>query len=235
MNDLVQNILLSIVLISVLSCTPLSLQHNKGYELISVVNTPPDKQDDPLSASIRPYRDSLLEQMNEVIAFADTNFVVERPSGNLNDWVADAVLVNQTKNVRMTLPAMCLLNFGGLRSPINHGEVTLGDIYKVSPFDNKVVWATMPLSVLPEIASYLSKTGGEPIAGATFKDGVLTLNSPNDQQSEFVIITSDFLVNGGDKMYFFQKATEITHTDKLLRDCLIEEAKAQRTLIRINN
>jgi len=223
--------LLPFLFASVLSCGHTNLQNRKDYELIPIVQTESSFQGKyNLENEILPYRDSLIQEMSEIIAYSDTNFVPERPNGNLNDWMAQAVLVNQTKNVRLSMPVMCLLNFGGLRSTINKGEVTLGDIYKVSPFDNKVVWVTLPREVLPEIETYLTKSGGEPLAGATFKNGVLTLNETNAGQSEFIVITSDFLANGGDKMYFFQKATQTMNTDKLLRDCLIEEAKSQRTL-----
>lgn len=184
-----------------------------------------------LEKEIAPYRDSIEWEMNKVIAFADTNFVPERPNGNLNNWCADALLTHQTKNVRLTAPVMSLLNVGGLRTTINKGNVTIGDIFKIMPFDNSVVWVRMPIQVIPEIADYLTKSGGEPISGAFLKNGNLSVNGVDENTKEIIIITSDYLVNGGDKMYFFQKAIEVIHTGRLLRDCLIAEAKEQGTLI----
>lgn len=210
------------------ACSSLSVQ-NHAYQLIPVEGTYPVT--DNLEERIKPYRDSVEWEMSKVIAHADTSFIPERPCGNLNNWTADALLTNQTKNVRVNAPVMCLLNYGGLRSTINKGEVTIGDLYKVSPFDNLTVWVRMPVEVLPEIAEYLIKTGGEPIAGAALKNGQLMVNGVNENTKEIIIITSDYLVNGGDKMYFFRKATEIIDTGKLIRDCLIIEAKEQGTLI----
>lgn len=184
-----------------------------------------------LEKEIIPYRDSVEWEMNKVIAVADTNFVVERPNGNLNNWCADALLTHQTKNVRITAPVISLLNTGGLRATINKGNVTVGDLFKVMPFDNSVVWVRMPVEVIPEIADYLTKSGGEPISGASLKKGHLYVNGVDEKTKEIIIITSDYLVNGGDKMYFFQKAIEVIHTGRLLRDCLITEAKEQGTLI----
>lgn len=183
-----------------------------------------------LENQIAPYRDSLNTAMNQVIAFADTNFIPERPSGNLNNWVADAVMTNQTKHVRLSMPIMVLLNTGGLRSTLNKGEITIGDIFKIMPFDNTVVWATIPVEVIPEIEHYLVQTGGEPISGATLVDGKLNINGLSESTKEFIIITSDYLANGGDKMYFFRKAKETNFTAKLMRDCLMEEATIQGTL-----
>ena len=42
------------------------------------------------------------KMMNEKVAIAEVDFVVNKnPSGNLSNWVADAVFVNQTRMVRM--------------------------------------------------------------------------------------------------------------------------------------
>lgn len=176
------------------------------------------------------YQNELKAEMNEIIATAEKDFTSGRPNGSLNNWVTDAVFVSQTRNVRLSIPIMVLLNFGGLRNSINQGDVTIGDIYKVMPFDNEIVWAELPMSALKGIESYLINSGGEPIAGATFENGVLKLNSDNSEAKTFLIITSDYLLNGGDKMYFFEKRISENHTGVLLRDAMISEAKQQGTL-----
>ena len=186
--------------------------------------------DSSLNAFISPYKDSLDKRMNEVLAKAEVDFIVQRPASNLMNWVANALFVNQTKNVRLTQPVVCLLNTGGIRSSIGKGNVTLGDIYKVMPFDNIVVWVELPISVLPEIEAYLNKTGGEPMANLSMIEGKLSIPSSPENSSHFWVITSDYLLNGGDKMTFFTKRTNVNETGKLLRDILIEEARNQGTL-----
>lgn len=180
---------------------------------------------------IEPYREELKSEMNEVIAFAEKDFVSGRPNGSLNNWVTDLVLSSQTKNVRLSVPVMVLLNFGGLRNSINQGEVTIGDIYKVMPFDNEIVWAELPMSSLKEIQSYLLKSGGEPIAGAELANQQLTLNSTFEHAESFIVITSDYLMNGGDKMNFFETRISEKSTGVLLRDAMLEEAKSQGVLL----
>ena len=187
--------------------------------------------DSTLVSMIKPYKDSLDKRMNEVIAYSEEDFIVKRPASNLMKWVANALYVNQTKNVRLTQPVVCLLNTGGIRSSIGKGNVTLGDIYKVMPFDNTVVWVELPIEVLPEIEAYLNKSGGEPMANLTFIEGKLSITSSPENPSHFWVITSDFLLNGGDKMTFFTKRTNLNETGKLLRDVLIEELRNQGKLI----
>ena len=203
-----------------------------------VVNTNVSKEpvsktiaaDSSLYAFISPYKDSLDKRMNEVLAIAEVDFIVQRPASNLMNWVANALFTNQTKTVRLSQPVVCILNTGGIRSSIGKGNVTLGDIYKVMPFDNTVVWVELPISVLSEIEAYLNKSGGEPMANLTLIEGKLSITSSPENPSHFWVITSDYLMNGGDKMNFFSKRTSINETGKLLRDVLIEEARSQGTL-----
>jgi 2',3'-cyclic-nucleotide 2'-phosphodiesterase (5'-nucleotidase family) len=203
-----------------------------------VVNTNVSKEpvsktivaDSSLNAFISPYKDSLDKRINEVLAMAEVDFIVQRPASNLMNWVANALFINQTKTVRLSQPVVCLLNTGGIRSSIGKGNVTLGDIYKVMPFDNTVVWIELPISVLPEIEAYLNKSGGEPMANLSLIEGKLSFISSPENPTHFWVITSDYLMNGGDKMNFFSKRTNINETGKLLRDVLIEEARNQGTL-----
>jgi len=203
-----------------------------------VVNTNVSKEpvsktitaDSSLIAFISPYKDSLDKRMNEVLAIAEVDFIVQRPVSNLMNWVANALFVNQTRAVRLSQPVVCLLNTGGIRSSIGKGNVTLGDMYKVMPFDNTVVWVELPIEVLPEIEAYLNKSGGEPMANLTLIEGKLSITSSPENPTHFWVITSDYLLNGGDKMNFFSKRTNINETGKLLRDVLIEEARNQGTL-----
>lgn len=187
--------------------------------------------DSKIDAIVKPYKDSLDKRMSEVVAISNADFIVQRPSSNLTKWVASALFANQTKMIRFTQPIFCLLNTGGIRSSIGKGSVTLGDMYKLMPFDNTIVWVELPIEVLPEIEAYLNKSGGEPIANVQFENGKLSLIGPAEKATHFWVVTSDYLMNGGDKMNFFLKKTNVKMTGKLMRDALIEEAKIQGTLI----
>jgi 2',3'-cyclic-nucleotide 2'-phosphodiesterase (5'-nucleotidase family) len=169
--------------------------------------------------------------MSEVIAKADTNFVAQRPSSNLMNWVADAIFIQQTQNVRLATPAICLLNTGGIRSSLGKGDLTLGDFYKVMPFDNTIVWIELPIEALDDIAAYVTKTGGEPISNCKVEKGKLKLNSMREGAKTCIVITSDYLANAGDKMDFLKKGKVINQTGKLMRDVLIEHAKQEGVLI----
>jgi hypothetical protein len=102
------------------------------------------------------------------------------------------------------------------------------------PFDNTLVWIELHVSVIPEIQDYLKQSGGEPIANCKLVNGKLEINGMRENTTHFWVLTSDYLMNGGDKMDFFKKKTNVNSTGKLLRDILIEEIKNQGTMLEVN-
>lgn len=198
----------------------------------AVVSQTESSSPNKIDSLIEVYSDSVKDQMDKVIAIAEVDFVTnKKPSGNLNNWVADAVFVNQTRNKRLSEPTFCLLNIGGIRSTINKGNVTIGDLYKVMPFDNTIVWVRMPISSLKDIADYVVRKGGDPISNAIIQGSALEVNGILDRHTHVWVITSDYLMNGGDNMKFFEKRVEEMQTGILLRDVLIEEATIQNVLV----
>lgn len=183
-----------------------------------------------IDSMIQPYRTELDVEMSEVIAKAEQDFERGRPNGVLNNWSTDALLMLYRKRFEKDKPVMCMLNVGGLRNPISEGDVLLSDIFKLMPFDNEVVFVKLPIFVKKEIEDYLIMKNGEPIGGAVLKDGELTIDELDDEDY-FWVITSDYLLGGGDKMYFFKKNIEVKYANQLLRDAFIEAAKEQGTLI----
>ena len=202
-----------------------------NWEQIKI--TKEELADSSLTTFIAPFKEEMDAQMQLKIAESEHDFIVKRPSSNLMNWMADAVFVNQTRNVRLNLPTFCLLNTGGIRSSIGKGDVLLKDLFKVMPFDNTIIWAKIPMTSLEKISAYLIKSGGEPISNVEMKNGQLLLSSvgENVTVNYFWVITSNYLFNGGDNMNFFQDAVETVETKILIRDVLIQEAKFQEILL----
>jgi 2',3'-cyclic-nucleotide 2'-phosphodiesterase (5'-nucleotidase family) len=180
---------------------------------------------------VNPYKQELEAEMNEVISYAERPFERGRPGGALNNWATDALLESQLGKEGLSGPVFSLLNFGGLRNSINEGDVTLGDIFKVMPFDNEVVWVEMPVESLVDIAEYLTKRGGEPIGGAYLINGKLEVEGVTADTKTVWVLTSDYLMNGGDNMTFFEKKVSVKYADELLRDAFIRMAKKQKPLV----
>ncbi|MFM6934837.1 MAG: 5'-nucleotidase C-terminal domain-containing protein [Flavobacteriales bacterium] len=184
-----------------------------------------------ITTYIQPFKDSMNRAMGEVLAHASVNIEYTRPNGLLGNWTTDALLANQTRNIRMSEPIFCLLNAGGLRSSIGQGNVTRGDLFRLMPFDNEIVWLRLPISRLTDIQNYLIQSGGEPIANASLINGQFFINGTTSETAYFWVITSDYLANGGDHMDFFLKADQRIDKHVLLRDVFIQECLLQKELI----
>lgn len=190
------------------------------------------KGTDHIEQFIVPYRDSLALQMGEVIGMADTSFEVVFPSSNLMNWATDALLLQETKTVRLAEPVICILNAGGLRASLNKGPITVGDLFKLMPFDNSVAWVRLPVSRIEAIETFMkNQPKGVPLANARFEKGKLTIQGLNETHTHFWVITSDYLAQGGDKMTFFLAPEAYQLKPKNLRDVFIEEVKRQGTLV----
>jgi 2',3'-cyclic-nucleotide 2'-phosphodiesterase (5'-nucleotidase family) len=183
-----------------------------------------------LSLTLQPYQDTLHAEFDSFIATAPQALLLSRPSSNLMNWCADAVLSSQTANKRFSEPVICLLNTGGLRSSFGAGPMTLADFYKLMPFDNLLVWIHLPVSKIADMEKYLIKSGGEPIANCFFQNESLQIPSLTASHQYIWVLTSDFLASGGDQMSFFI-GLEKQETTILLRDIFIETAKKQGELV----
>jgi 5'-nucleotidase len=185
---------------------------------------------------IVPYQTELSATMNVQIAFAKRDFERGRPNAALNNWSADAIYSYALEHrkalpIDTTQPVMCLLNVGGLRNPISEGPVSVGDIYKLMPFDNEIVWVEMPWQSISEISIYLQESGGEPLAGAYLNQDTLIFPGVATPSASYWVITSDYLMNGGDHMSFFEKKKSFHYVGALMRDAMLEVAKEQDTLL----
>lgn len=189
-----------------------------------------DGQANRIDSLVAPFRSEMEAEMNFVIGTSKHEFVKDRPNSALNNWAADALFAYFKDSLDDSFSLVTLLNVGGLRSTFNIGDITIGDVFKMMPFDNEVVLVQMPRSSLNEIAAYLMASGGEPISGMHYQEGNLYLIEDIGGDS-FYIATSDYLYNGGDKMTFFKNAINVKNTGILLRDVFIHTVKEQKELL----
>lgn len=208
------------------SVSPLYVQSDKLE-----VNTSIQK-DSAMASFIEPYRDSLALEMERVIAYATNDFINERPVGALGNFVIDQTM-NYVLNKKLVQrdDYICIMNYGGLRAPINQGKVHVGDIYKLMPFDNTIVLLKLPQERMENIARYLRNSGGEPIGGFQLTSNSYELNANKVVQDTLFVVTTDYLANGGDRMNFFKNAYDKVDTGIYLRDILLEMVEEKDTIV----
>jgi 2',3'-cyclic-nucleotide 2'-phosphodiesterase (5'-nucleotidase family) len=175
-----------------------------------------------IDSLIAPYSRLLAVEMNRIIGTSKSNLSVERPNSTLGAWACD-VLVDYAVD-SLGIPSndcITLLNVGGLRASLSQGPITVGDVFKVMPFDNQIVAVKLDTTAMVEIVNYLRKSGGEPIAGFTIQNGKLITPEYFGNKGYFWVITTDFLANGGDNMLFFSKGIERKYRGTLIRNLFI--------------
>jgi 2',3'-cyclic-nucleotide 2'-phosphodiesterase (5'-nucleotidase family) len=197
---------------------------------ISVTDTAFKAND--LDKMIAPYKVEMESKMNKVIGHSNqslTNYSPESPLGNfVADVVFESALNFSETNEAVSLEELntiCLLNFGGLRAPINEGDISIRNIYELMPFDNEVVIVSLSPNQVKEMLNYLFMKNGQPISNGQI---VLSADSKKlviggeayDFEKNINIITSDYLAKGGDKMSFL-KSGKMIQTGILMRDALL--------------
>lgn len=188
-------------------------------------------QDPSMLILTQPYRDSLSRSMNKVIAISTTPLTKELPEGNLGNFCADGCLRVATLKCiekKLPLPDFIFLNHGGLRASLPAGEITVGNIFEVMPFENELVMIQLTKNQADSLLNFIAKKGGAPVAGIRFaieneRATQVQLSRNNDKnQALYTVITSDYLANGGDG-YDFLKNVKKINLDIKVRDALIQD------------
>jgi 2',3'-cyclic-nucleotide 2'-phosphodiesterase (5'-nucleotidase family) len=177
---------------------------------------------------ISPYRDSLTLTMETVVVRNAVPLTRGIPECTLGNLVADLLLeralieVNDPEKVDL-----CLINVGGLRVDLPEGDITIGKVFELMPFENEIDVVKLSPKQMQQMLAYLKEKGGQPIAGMriAFKDNEMKCTvdgEPLDTSRWYYVATSDYLADGGDKMDFFQGSEERIRTGVKIRDAIID-------------
>ena len=186
--------------------------------------------DTSISALIEPYKSVLENEMNEVLISSTAEAVKGQPESTLGNLIADITLAEsnrilQSKN--LPLADLCMLNNGGLRTSLPEGKITVGKIFELMPFENEMVVLTLSGEKALGLLSYIAKSNGQPLAGATLEikdekpENILIGGKALDATKTYRVVTSDYLAGGGDKMRFFSAPIAYQVLNVKLRDGII--------------
>ena len=190
--------------------------------------------DSTIVKMIAPYKLKLDAQMNEVLNISDVELVKDRPEGTLCNFAADAVLNYGNRTYEKPVD-FCVLNYGGLRLPsIQKGNITLGKIYELMPFDNMVEVVEIDGASCKQLLDVIAKNGGWPVSGVKFKinqsiaEDIFIKGQPFDINKTYTLVTSDYLVNGGDGLQMLKNLSKKTSLNYKIRDAIIEYVREQK-------
>jgi 5'-nucleotidase len=201
------------------------------------------KIDQSFEDIIKPYRDKVNKDMNEVISYAPETY--SKSNGNLNtaigNLMADVVYQQGNfvfnKRTGKNIDAV-ILNHGGIRSVISKGNITTRTAFEVMPFENSIVVVALKGQQIDSMMGYLSQAKrAHPVSGLKLtldKDfGIteaLVQNKPIDTKKTYYVATNDYLYNGGDRMRFFKPNDSLYVLDYKIRNAMIDYFKRVDTI-----
>ncbi len=191
--------------------------------------------DPDIEAYIKPYRENIQKDLDSVLAYSADTY--SKNDGELNtalgNFMAD-VLYSEANPVFKSRTGkdidMVLLNYGGIRSTLNKGNVSKRTAFQLMPFENSVVVVAIKGIQIDSLIDYLrSSKRAHPISGLklvvneNFDVAEARINGNEIEQNKtYYVATSDYLYNGGDNMRFFKPNDTVYYLDYKIRNALID-------------
>lgn len=207
------------------SCTPAQQTASLTYTDYRIQKEA--RKDSSLTAMLQPYAASLNASMNKVIGFSNTNLTAKQPESGLGNFMADCMCMMAEKKFGKKVDAG-FMNQGGIRSYIPKGNITVGKIFELMPFDNLVVLQEVKGNVLQQFLDHTAADGGWPVSSGLSMGiknkkavNVFIAGKPLDENATYIIANSDYVAGGGSDCDMLKKIPQ-QNKGYLLRDALIE-------------
>ncbi|WP_194852092.1 5'-nucleotidase C-terminal domain-containing protein [Nonlabens antarcticus] len=195
-----------------------------------------------ISAYIAPYKKSLDSQLDMPLSFNPADMYkndtpLNTRIGNMMAAISRAQGEPVFKSRTGNSVDVVLINHGGIRAGIPAGNVTTRTAYEVMPFDNEMVIAELAPAQMKELVEYLAfHKRAHPFDGLEIHlkgdeiKSVTLDGKPIAYDRNYFVMTSDYLMTGGDNMDFFTKAISSTRIDYKIRNAMIDYFKENDTL-----
>jgi len=192
----------------------------------------------------QPFKKNLEESlMNTPISYSPETY--KKNDGELNSTLsnmfADATyeisnpVFNKMSGENIDI---VLLNNGGIRSIISKGNISEKTAFELMPFENSIVVLELNGLSIIKMIDYLRKVKLQhPISGLQitlnndYSVNEVKINGVSiENEKKYYVATTDYLLEGGDKMYFLAETTKTTDINYKMRDILIDYFKKYDTL-----
>lgn len=202
-------------------------------------------EDPAVKAIVDGYKADLEPILNEVLGTTDKELTHDRNvpgTSLLGQWTTDVMRKVAGTQIGIT-------NGGGLRVPLAKGNITMGNMYEVMPFDNTLVTMQLKGSDLKRViengignaAIGWVQVGGIKVyydEDAEFMDRITAMfledGTAIKMDETYSVVTNDFMFTGGDK-FDFTGAMNSVDTMIPIRDALVEELREVKALSVVNN
>ena len=199
------------------------------YRLIPVDSRLDNRVDATFSSIIEDYAAEVKEKMDVKLGYAPYNINRGTPESALGNLTADG-LIWIAQNLHNTKADVAIYNSGGVRANISKGNVTVGDVYAVYPFDNILTLITIKGSKLKELLKkvpgslYVNKEVKIVKSGTTIS--TMTLNGKTIQDSQnYTVATIDYISDNDGYTSIFNGYVSREDSVDMIRDEFVEYFK----------
>lgn len=185
-----------------------------------------------------PYKKILDDDMNRIISVSEVEMEKDKPESNLTNFLGDLLLEQGTKiadeNGYNLKPDISYFNYGGIRTHIPKGEITVGKIFELMPFENEMVYLQLSGTQIKDFLNILAKNGGDSVGGVRFSisdekaKNVQIQGSSLIPEKQYWLVTNDYVADGGDDMEILTRHTDFVNSGKKIRDLIISYMEQKR-------
>ncbi|MDD3405200.1 MAG: hypothetical protein EOM76_02360 [Sphingobacteriia bacterium] len=177
------------------------------------------------------FKQQMSHEMDVEIGVSSQNMTAELPEGLLNNFVAETMLEygNTIKHTDIAIS-----NMGGLRRDLPEGNITVGIIYELMPFYNKLVFLELKGSEVDSLCQTIAKKGGDVVAGVSLMitqnhqaTNIKVEGKPINPDKTYRIITTDYLSEGMDHLAPLANYQKIEHLNIVMSQMMIDAIKTK--------
>ena len=231
MRQTISYLLLITCLLFTFSCKTEFVQRSYDVENISV-SEELGTMDSTIVKLYAPYKNILEKDMNRVLAISEKELVKDKPESLLTNFLADLLLeqgavVANDHQLNFT-PAVSFFNYGGIRSSLPKGEITVGNIFELMPFENELVFIELKGDKMQAFMDYIADHGGGSVGGAQM---VIANDKANDVKiggkeidfnKNYWLVTNDYVAAGGDGLEMLAENEQFINSGEKIRDAIID-------------
>ena len=234
MNRFYQILFIGIALFAT-GCSSNYNYDNIDYSRIDIIGL----EDSTITDIINVYKDSIDLKLDNVIGFSKGLYTKDDYSkikfnSSLGNLIAD-IIYKQADSVFYKSFGnnidFVLQNHGGIRSSLLEGEIKLTDAYKILPFENEIVVLEISKEVFDEMVLFLSNEKfPHPISGFSIMNDKALIDKEKSLNDKFFLATNDYLLSGGDNMFFLERNSRVFNLGYSLRDAFIDYTSNEEDL-----
>lgn len=174
-----------------------------------------DRPGSEAEAFLAPYAHKVDSLMSPVVGTTARYMASHRPESELSNLLSDILVWGAA---RMGERAdFAVYNMGGIRAALAKGQVTIGDVLDVAPFENKLCVLTLTGDKVTELFTQIASVGGEGVSHGVAltisRDGRLLSatvgGQPIDPKRSYRIATLDYLAQGNDRLVAFKAKSQV--------------------------